>query len=272
MSKTNLPQLDTVHRELSKTPHFSSLQQFFTECWILFKIQFSIIRDQWVWVFLMASMFPFTTLLFLKFFTVDPTPEVMIRIITGNMLFGLIIMGLNAMAQEISWQKHQGHFTFYASLPISKINFVFANLLRGVMTSLPSVFILAAVGQWVYQIQFNYSWGLIPILFLSVFSVVGFGVLMGFWSPNHQLTNMLAQALMMIISFLTPIMVGMDQLPQVLKWFSYLFPTTYAAEAFRTVLIVGWTQAVTYHVLVLLGFTLLSFWLIMKKMNWRIEH
>jgi ABC-2 type transport system permease protein len=78
---------------------------------------------------------------------------------------------------------------------------------------------------------------------------------------------MLAQALMMVISFLTPIMVAMSQLPLVLQWFSYLFPTTYAAEAFRTVLSVGWTQAVTYNALVLLGFSLFSFWLITKKMS-----
>jgi ABC-2 type transport system permease protein len=247
------------------------LNHFFIENWTLFRIQFSIIRDQWVWVFLMASMFPLSTLLFLKFFTVNPTPEIMLQIITGNMLFGLIIMGLNFVAQEISFQKHQGHFTFYASLPISKINFMIANLMRGIMTSLPSLLILAAIGQWVYDIQFHYSWGLIPVVMLSVLSVVGFGVLLGFWSPNHQLTNMVAQALMMVISFLTPIMVSIEQLPLFLQWFSYIFPTTYAAEAFRSVLSVGWTQDVTFNMLVLFGFSLFSFWLIMKKMSWRVD-
>lgn len=190
-----------------------TIQRRIMEWLILARIQFTIIREAWVWIFIMACMFPLTTLLFLKFFTVDPTPEVMIRIITGNMLFGLIVMGLNSMAQEISWQKHQGHFTYYSSLPIAKVNFIFANLLRGLITCVPSFVILAMIGQFAYGIQFHYSWGLIPVLMLTVFSVVGAGVLIGFWSPSHQLTNMLVQALMMFISFLTPVMVDMNQLP-----------------------------------------------------------
>ena len=75
----------------------------------------------------------------------------MTRIITGNMLFGLIVMGLNSMAQEISYQKHQGHFTFYSSLPIAKVNFIFANLAR-LDHERPSFIILAMIGQLAYGI------------------------------------------------------------------------------------------------------------------------
>lgn len=247
--------------------HQGSVRRRIMEWLILARIQFTIIREAWVWIFIMACMFPLTTLLFLKFFTLDPTPAVMTRIITGNMLFGLIVMGLNSMAQEISWQKHQGHFTYYSSLPIAKVNFIFANLLRGLIMSVPSFIILALIGQLAYGIQFHYSWGLLPVLLLTVFSVVGAGVLIGFWSPSHQLTNMLVQALMMF----TPVMVDMDQLPSILQWLSYIFPTTYAAEAMREVLISGWSGAVAWNTLVLLLFSLISIALILKKVDWRVE-
>lgn len=248
------------------------IQRRVTEWLILARIQFTIIREAWAWIFIMACMFPLTTLMFLKFFTIDPTPAVMTRIITGNMLFGLIVMGLNSMAQEISWQKHQGHFTYYSSLPIAKVNFIFANLLRGLIMSVPSFIILAIIGQLVYGIQFYYSWGLVPVLLLTVFSVVGIGVLLGFWSPNHQFTSMLVQAVMMIVSFLTPVMVDMSQLPTVLQWFSYIFPTTYAAEALREVLLTGWSSTVALNTLILLFFSLLSILLILKKVDWRVEN
>ena len=117
----------------------SVIQRRITEWLILARIQFTIIREAWVWIFIMACMFPLTTSLFLKFFTVDPTPAVMTRIITGNMLFGLIVMGLNSMAQEISYQKHQGHFTYYSSLPIAKVNFIFANLFARLDHERPSL-------------------------------------------------------------------------------------------------------------------------------------
>ncbi|MCR6095770.1 ABC transporter permease [Salipaludibacillus agaradhaerens] len=249
----------------------SRIKQFFIEGWILFRIQLSIIRESWALIFILASVFPFTTLMFLKFFTENPSDELIMRMITGNMLFALIIMGMNVMAQDISSQKHQGHFTFYASLPIAKLNFVLANLFRGMLMSFPSFIILGVIGQVVYEVQFKLSFGIIPVAFLTIMSVVGIGVFLGFWSPNLQLTNLLVQALMMFVSFLTPIMVDINQLPVILKWVSYMFPTTYAATALRELLIVGWTWTVTVNTLVLLCFTLVSYILIVKKINWRME-
>jgi len=249
----------------------SRLNRTLTELGILFKIQFSIIREMWVFVFLLAAMFPFTILLFMKFFTVNPTPELMVRMIVGNMVFGIIVMGMNAMGQEISWQKHQGHFTFYASLPISKINFVIANLLRGLMSTLPSVIIIAIIGQFVFGIHFNYSLAIIPVVLLALLSVVGFGVGLGFWSPNHQLTNMLTQVFMMLVTFLTPVMVDISQLPVAFQWISYIFPTTYATQALLDIFTIGWTPALTQNAIIMLGFSILTYIIITKNVQWRVS-
>ncbi|WP_425453556.1 ABC transporter permease [Paenibacillus prosopidis] len=70
------------------------------------------------------------------------------------------------------------------------------------------------------------------------------GCWISFWSPNHQLTNMLVQALMMVVAFLSPVMVEIDQLPSPLQWLSYIFPTTYAADAMRNVLLNGWSRTI----------------------------
>lgn len=247
------------------------MKQKFVEIWLLFRIQFSEIRESWIWVIGMASMFPFTTLLFLKFYTVDPTPETMIRIIAGNMVFAIIVMGISGLSQDISWQKHQGHFVFYASLPISKLNFVIAVFIRGFLTSFPSVIILAVIGQLVYGIHFHYSLGMVPVLLLAVFSCAGIGTAVGFVSPNHQFTNMLSQVLLMVISFLSPVMVTMDMLPKFLQWSAYLFPTTYVAQAFRELFLNGWSEDVTENVLMLMGYMIVSFIVILKTVQWRVE-
>lgn len=39
------------------------------------------------------------------------------------------------------------------------------------------------IGQLIYGIQFHYSWGLPLVVILSLASVVGIGVYIGFWSP-----------------------------------------------------------------------------------------
>jgi ABC-2 type transport system permease protein len=207
----------------------------------------------------------------MKFFAENPSEDMMIRIIAGNLIFGVIVMGMNSMGQEISWQKHEGHFTYYASLPISKMNFVLANLFRGLLNTLPSFILLGMIGQLIYGIQFHYSWGLPLVIILSLASVVGIGVCIGFWSPSHQLTNMLVQALMMLVTFLSPVMVEIHQLPQPLQWLSYIFPTTYAADAMRNVLLAGWSSGVMLDCFVLLGYSLVTIILINKMVSWRIN-
>lgn len=245
--------------------------QFITQLMILFRIQFSIIRNSWVWIFVMASIFPLSTLFFLKFFSPGAGVEVIVRIITGNMVFAISLMGVNALAQDLSWQKHRGHFVFYASLPISKLSFVASILLRGFITTFPSVAILCVIGQLVFGITFQYSLGLIPLTLVAMLSTVGFGTVLGFWSPNHQFTNMLAQALLMFISFLTPVMVDASQLPLLLRWVSALFPTTYVAHAYRIIFVEGWTLAVAKDLVILTAFSLASIWLVQKKVSWRFD-
>jgi len=240
-----------------------------TELSILFRIQFALVRDQWVIVLLMATVFPLSTLLSMKFMFGATTHQIMVNLIVGNIVFAVIMMGFNALGQEISWQKHQGYFTYYASLPILKINFVMTQMLRGMMTTLPSVVIMAAAGQYLFDVRLHYEWGLIPVFLLAVLSMVGIGAGIGFWSPNHQATSNLVQGLMMFIGFLSPVMMEREQLPLILQWIGYLFPTTYAASALREMLTAGWTKEVSVNALVMLLFVIASYWFIFKIIRWR---
>lgn len=238
---------------------------------VLFRIQFSAIRDTWMWVFVMASLFPLCNMLFLKFFYPLDEPAVIVRIITGNMVFAITLMGITMLAQDVSWQKHQGHFGFYASLPISKLSFVAAIMLRGLITTLPSVIILCLLGQLVFGVKFHYSVGLIPLVFVAMLSSVGFGAALGFWSPNYHLTNLMSQILVMFITFLTPVIVDVERLPLLLRWISALLPTTYAASAFRSLFGHGWNPAAAKDMGILALFSLASLWLIQTKVSWRID-
>ncbi|MDW7683697.1 MAG: ABC transporter permease [Bacillota bacterium] len=241
------------------------------EIWLLFRIQFAEVRDEWIWVVLMASMFPFSTLLFLKYFTPVQTPEVMVRIITGNMVFALTIMGINVMGQVLAEQKKQGHFIYYASLPVSKLNFILALFVRGLLTCVPSVIILALLGQWVYGLQFQYSLVMIPVFFISLLACIGLGAMIGFLSPSLQLANILCQTLLMFINFLTPVMVQIEMLPTLLQKTAWIFPTTYVAQAFRVVVVDGWTADVSRSMFVLSLFVVASLFILIKKIDWRID-
>ncbi|RUL50363.1 ABC transporter permease [Lysinibacillus antri] len=247
-----------------------SVIHFFVELFILFRIQISIVRYQLIWILGMATMFPVVTLLFLEFIVGDMNAEKLARIIIGNMVFSILLMGMNVLAQDISHQKFGGYFTYYSSLPIRKINFILSLLFYGILTSLPSFIIVFILGQQVYGIQLHFELLLIPVTFISIFSVVGIGVSIGFLSPNPQFTNVVSQFLLMFVTFMTPVMVNLDQLPSILQWISYLLPTTYVANALHGMLTVGWTTTTGNELFILLIFSYISYLIISKKIHWRV--
>ncbi|MBN6886054.1 ABC transporter permease [Cytobacillus horneckiae] len=248
-----------------------SVGQWFIDLWILVRIQYANVREQWILIIVLASLFPLTTLMLLHFFVENPTNEMILRIVTGNMVFALIITGINLLAQDLSWQKHRGHFVFYATLPISKVSFIYANLIKGIITSFPSFLILAIIGEIIYDLNWSFHWFIIPLILLSILSIVGFGVFIGFWSPSPQVTNIVLPSLMMFLGFLTPVLIDSSQLPKILYWLSLIFPTTYVAEALRELLSNGLTKGVIINSVILVVFTIVSYFLILKNIKWRIE-
>ena len=238
---------------------------------ILFAIQFAEVRDEWIWVVLMASIFPFTVLLFFRFFTPGATEAEVMRIITGNMVFAMVIMGVNNMAQEVARQREKGHFSFYASLPISRINFVMAIFVRGFLTCLPSVVILGGLAQVVYGVAFHYSPAMVPVFAVSLLACTAFGSLLGFLSPSPVTANIAAQFFMMFVSFMTPVLLTPEMLPDVLRIVGYVFPTTYIAAALRIVLSEGWTSEVAKYFAILVLYVCGAFYVISWKLDWRLE-
>lgn len=248
----------------------TAVLQFFVELFILFRIQISIVRYQLIWILGMATMFPIVTLLFLKFIIGEMNHETLARMIIGNIIFSILLMGMNVLAQEISYQKFGGYFTYYSSLPVRKINFILSLLFYGILSSLPSFIVIFIVGQKLYGIQLHFDWLLIPVALLSIFSVVGIGVSIGFLSPNPQFTNVVSQFLLMFVTFMTPVMVDIDQLPLILQWISLVLPTTYVANLLHDMLTVGWTIRSQNDVFILLIFSCISYLLINKKIHWRM--
>lgn len=248
-----------------------AIQGKLLELWYLLRIEFKNIRDSWVWSVLMISLFPLITIGFLSFFMVNPTEETITRVITGTMVFPIILMGINTFAIELSLAKHSGHFVFYSSLPISKVNFIVSKLISGFIMTLPSVLIMTFLGQFIFGVTLNFSWIVLPIMVLCIGCCVGLGMLIGFLSPNHQLTNLGSQSFMMLVSFLTPIMIPIEQLPIVLQYVSYAIPTTYVAESFHTLFTTGWENSVGMNMIILGGFFILCLSLVLWKMDWRVE-
>ncbi|MDQ0232870.1 ABC transporter permease [Metabacillus malikii] len=260
---------DYIEITNKQTKVSNRLVKHLTDFYILGRIQWGIIRDTWHLIVFMASMFPLTSLFFLKVFNQETTLEVITRIIVGNIVFAIILMGLTSVAQDISHEKNQGHFTYYASLPISKITFILSVLVKGILSAIPSIIILAIVGQLMYDVTLQFHINIIPIMLFGILSCVGIGVLIGFWSPTPQVAAILGQVAMMFITFMSPVMVEMESLPIFIQYISYVLPTTYLTDALRYLFQGVWNVQVTQDLVVLVVFSFISFLLIIKFIQWR---
>lgn len=239
---------------------------------ILTWIQVLSIRSSWFWVLILGTAFPLTLLLFLLFFTAGMSEQIRLYVLTGNLVYTLAINGMLAVGQELSWQKQNRGFEFYATLPISKHALLMALLTRSALFSLPSVVITLIAARLLFGLAIPFRPLLLVLLVLASYSMIGFGALIGLYSPSHRVANNATQFLALIVAYLSPLMVPVENLPQLLRWTSAVLPTTYVAEALR--LIVSqeqWSAQLQTDFAILGGFVLLSFLLIQLKFDWRVE-
>ena len=68
---------------------------------------------------------------------------------------------------------------------------------------------------------------------------------------------------------LGPVVIPPDRLPGVVLFLGRFSPATYAASAVRQTLLGPLTWQIAFDLAALVGFTLVTFWLVGRKMDWR---
>lgn len=247
------------------------IKRFSTELFILSRIQFSIVRETWIWTVIMAAFFPCSTLLFFRFFTHNPSHIEAIRLVTGNIVFSIIMIGLSFLATDLASGKQYGAFVFFAALPISKLSFLASKLIYGLFNSLPGCITMFFLGEIVFGVHLHVSIWTVPVVFLSITSCSGLGAAIGFLSKNLQMANAMSQSLIVGLNYLSPVMINIHNLPFVLQIMSYAFPSTYAASALTTMFYTGPNHSVLINSVILLGYTILSILIVIWKMDWRAK-
>jgi len=146
-----------------------------------------------------------------------------------------------------------------------------AMLTRSSLFSLPSVVIILIAARFVFGLIIPFRPLLGALLVLALYSMVGFGALIGLYSPGHRVANNATQFLALVVAYLSPLMVPRENLPRLLQWTSALLPTTYVAEALRIIASQGrWSTQLQIDFAILGGFVLASFLLIQLKFDWRV--
>ncbi|UCG68515.1 MAG: ABC transporter permease [Thermoplasmata archaeon] len=95
----------------------------------------------------------------------------------------------------------------------------------------------------------------ILLLFLSVFSFVGLGILITSFTENEETANMVMMTFMFPMMFLSGVFFPIQQMPWFMQRIAYILPLTYATTALRKVIILGaGISSITTEIIIMVGF------------------
>lgn len=154
-------------------------------------------------------------------------------LVTGSAIVSLVTIGITATSQEVATLRREGVMVYYASLPIRKGTLLASMLTVRVAMVMPGISLTLLLGSKFYGTPLDvnaYSLVLVP---LTVLAICGVGVALGVLVSDVGAVGTLSQLAFILVMFASPVLMPMERLPEAVRWFSYLLPTTYAAEGFR---------------------------------------
>ncbi len=235
--------------------------------WWLLRSELFVLREQWYWYLVQASFVPLSYLLFLWLLVGSRDPDSMVFLVTGSLVTAISFAGMASLGQHLGMLKAYNAFEYYATLPISKAAFLAAVATRGMLLSLPSAALVLAVGHLAFGLPVRPL--ALVVLLLSAYALVGFGAVIGFWSPTVQVASLATQILQTVIIFFGPVYYPPESLPETLRWTARLWPTTYAAEAMRGAMRGEPIGEIWIPIAVLAGFVIASLVLVPMRLRWR---
>jgi ABC-2 type transport system permease protein len=228
------------------------------------------IRTGWVWYFLLSSFIPMLTLFFL-FLVLGYQIKWAIYVVTGNVVFAVVLGSLNTLAEQMGWMKQNRFFEHYAALPISKISLITALVTRCTLFSFPSMIVILIIGKLLFKLPIVLHPILILVFTLSGFALSGIGAFIGITSTNSNRANIATRVVFPILVFTAPVMIPLENLPVILRYTSIVLPTTYIANAFRAALSGNLGPKFWMDIGIILLYTLISLYLVARKFDWRVE-
>jgi ABC-2 type transport system permease protein len=202
------------------------------------------------------------------FFAAGVEQYTKINYLVGAIVFSLSLMGVNGIGQEIAQDRLLGTLKWFVTSPIHPLSYVVGVLLPHILAGIINSFVILAIGKFLWGAPLSLSPILLLVFVLSILSLLGLGAVIGSYSKNPAQAYGLTNILSFVIIFLSPVYYPIDILPLPVRIVSYVLPTTYAAQALRSVL--SGSFATVFESLIILS-VMAAFLLILgvSKVKWR---
>jgi len=236
----------------------------------LFFIRWANIRNEW-YFHLLGTIYPLGILAFMKMAGAVTDPQKALYITAGNAIVALVLGPMQSLANDLAWGKQRNELEYYSTLPFSKALLILAFVSVSAIATIPSMVITIAVGSLWLGFPVSLNLLIVPIVLLAVVSMAGLGAAIGVWSRNGHHANMMNSLALVLVTFLSPVIIPIENLPLPLQYTARLLPTSYAANAFRAALAGRMDAAVLFDILILAAFAVAIMTFSVKKLDWRVE-
>lgn len=245
--------------------------RWFSVYWQLVFIRWANIRNEWYFHLIVGALYPLAILVAFRMLGAVNDPASAMYVAAGNGIVALIMGPMQSLANDLAWGRQRNDLEYYAVLPFSKTQLVLAFVTVASIFSMPAMLITLWVGGlWLKYTIYITPW-VVAVMVLSGLSMAGLGVFIGVQARNGHHANMMNSLVMVVVMFFSPVLIPFENLPRVLRFTSKLFPSSYAADAFRAALAGRSDVAVWGNVLALVGFAILLLWWATRNLDWRAE-
>lgn len=226
-------------------------------------------RSTWNLQVFFGFVMPLGMVYLLKYISGEITTERAVFILGGNLVTSIAYGPVMLLISRIGYGRQARSFDYWANLPVSPLTWVLAMSTVSLILSLPGLVAVYVAGSLMLGLSLVGGLAVIPLVPLVTLSLTGIGAFLGAYAKNVQTANVMSNAVVGFVSFLSPIMIPLELMPLPLQWLARLIPTTYAAHGFRSALAGNFGPVLAYDILILVLLMAVSLILVHRKLDWR---
>jgi ABC-2 type transport system permease protein len=224
-------------------------------------------RWSWQVMILTATISPVLSIIALGSFAPENDVESLNAILSGSLVMSLMFSNLGNVSSRFAYMRFSGALDYYTTLPIRRSLLIIAVVLAFFVLSLPSLLVTIGFGTWFLNLPFMLHPFILLVIPLCVFPLAGIGAAIGASAPNPEVGGGLTLLVTMLALFVGPVLLPVSRLPEVVQLIGYFSPATYAASALKQTLLEPVSSRIVIDIAALIGFSLMSFWLVSRKLK-----
>ena len=182
----------------------------------------------WYWYLIRPLVFPVGVFYWLRSVAPDD-PEVVLRVMTGVIVFGVSLLTANMLAQQMIQDRFLGRLRLLITMPVSKTAYALGVLVFAMMQSAPVVALLLLFAK-LSGVEMDITWGFLALIVPLLFSLAGVTFLIASYAPSMEVGSIMANLVGGVFVIVSPVFFTMEDAPLLLRWLGWVSPMRYAAD------------------------------------------